>query len=104
LFEWLENNGYKLTVYEIYYKQIFVALLSDYCHFIYEALRTSKRGKLTVTYSLLRKPLKENLFYFEWLLADPREFITNFDSGLIHTIELSKYVPKEKKIEIKKIL
>jgi hypothetical protein len=100
LFEWLENNGYKLTVYEIYYKQIFVALLSDYCHFIFEALRASKRGKLSVTYSLLRKPLKENLFYFEWLLAYPREFISNFDSGAIQTLELSRNVNKEKKIDI----
>jgi len=77
---WIENSDKKADLYVFYYKQIVSALLSDMLHFVYEALRCSEKGKLTVTYALLRKPLKENLFYLEWLLADPVEMLRRFDS------------------------
>jgi hypothetical protein len=78
--DWLEGSDKKADLYFFYYKQIVAALLSDMLHFVYEALRCSEKGKLTVTYALLRKPLKENLFYLEWLLADPGEMLKSFDS------------------------
>lgn len=74
LAEWMETNGYAAEFYETNRRQIIVALLSDFCHFIYEALECSRKGKLTVSFALLRKPLKENLFYFEWLLADSVDY------------------------------
>jgi hypothetical protein len=78
LLDWLENNGYEDVVYELTYRQLCVALLSDLCHFVYEALDCSKKEKLTVTYALLRKPFKENLFYLEWLLTDSGDFLQKF--------------------------
>ena len=89
LFDWLENNGYEHIVYEITYRQLCVALLSDLCHFVYEALNCSKKSKLTVTYALLRKPLKENLFYLEWLLADPEGFLQKFHLDGVQSMILS---------------
>jgi len=77
--KWLEENGYKSSVLVMYYKQLCAALLSDFLHFIYESLQCSAKGKLTVAYALLRKPLKENLFYMEWLLARPEEFLKRFE-------------------------
>lgn len=76
---WLEKNGYKEEVLILYYKQLCAALLSDFLHFIYESLKCSRKGKLTVAYALLRKPLKENLFYMEWLLARPGDFLERFE-------------------------
>jgi len=76
---WLERNGYKSEVVVLYYKQLCAALLSDFLHFIYESLKCSQKGKLTVAYALLRKPLKENLFYMEWLLARPGDFLKRFE-------------------------
>lgn len=80
LISWLEENGYKKDVVGLYYKQLFAALLSDFLHFIYESLQCSSKGKLTVAYALLRKPLKENLFYMEWLLARPGDFLDRFEA------------------------
>ena len=86
--EWLEGNGYKTDVVVLYYKQLCAALLSDFLHFIYESLKCSRKGKLTVAYALLRKPLKENLFYMEWLLARPGEFLERFEEENPHRFKL----------------
>lgn len=98
MMEWLLNNR-KLDCYEVSYKQIILATLADFTHFVYEALRCSQKGKLTVTYSLLRKPLKDNLLIFEWLLADPKDFLEKFHFGDIKDFDPSK-VSKERKLEI----
>jgi len=91
LLDWLENNGYENIVYNITYRQICGALLSDLCHFVYEALDCSKKVKLTVTYALLRKPFKENLFYLEWLLTDPEGFLQKFHLDGIKSLILSGF-------------
>jgi len=76
--DWLQQSGYEGVLAELVYRQLLVALLADACHFIYEALNCSRKGKTAVTYALLRKPLRENLFYLEWLLVDPKDLIGRF--------------------------
>lgn len=104
LAEWMEQNGYEAEFREVTQRQICVALLSDFSHFIYEALSCSQKGKLTVTFALLRKPLKENLFYFEWLLADPPDFIKRFHEPILSNKERPLPLPteltKSRRIEI----
>ena len=78
LFEWLEENGYSEVIGRMYLRRVFPGLLSDFLHFVFEALSCSRKSKLAVTYALLRKPFRENLTYMEWLLADP--------SGLLNTL------------------
>jgi len=100
LWIWLENNGYEDIVYHLTCRQICVALLSDLCHFVYEALECSSKGKLTVTYALLRKPFKDNLFYLEWLLAKPQDFFQRFHFNDIRNLAISgsrSITPKKKK-------
>ncbi|GAH08133.1 unnamed protein product, partial [marine sediment metagenome] len=96
---WLEENGYEDIVMESFYRQIIVATLSDFCHFVYEGLKCSEKGKTTVAFALFRKPFKENLLFFEWLLGDPVEFMKVF-----YTKETSRYtidkILKEEKIQI----
>lgn len=79
LFKWLSDNGHRSVILDMYYRQITAALLADMLHFLYESLRCSAKGKLTVSFALLRKPLKENLFYLEWLLADPDDMLSAFE-------------------------
>lgn len=85
---WLEKNDYKEEVLTLYYKQLCAALLSDFLHFMYESLKCSRKGKLTVAFALLRKPLKENLFYMEWLLARPDDFLERFEKENPHRFKL----------------
>ncbi|MBY0160201.1 hypothetical protein H0178_31260 [Cytobacillus firmus] len=99
LWEWLLANGYENITRELLQKQIYFALLSDFCHFLYEALTCSERGKLTVCFTLLRKPFKDNLLLLEWLLADPNDFIEKFTSDNSDNFAPDK-IPVEKKLEI----
>lgn len=79
--DWLEANGYSQHIHGVISRHVIAALLSDFCHFVFEALSCSRKSKLTVAYSLLRKPFKDNLFYLEWLLAEPTVFINTFQHG-----------------------
>jgi hypothetical protein len=96
---WLRENGYEDILREYSQKQVFIATLSDFCHYIYTSLKSSEKGKLSVAYELIRKPLKENLLFLEWLLADPEEFSDNFNEGKVLDLAVSK-ISKEKKIKI----
>ncbi|HUA68409.1 MAG TPA: hypothetical protein VMA13_07650 [Candidatus Saccharimonadales bacterium] len=100
LVTWLETHGYKNKVRELFYKQICAALLSDFLHFIYEALQCSKKGKLTVAYALLRKPLKDNLFFLEWLLARPAEFLQRFERQNPNGFRLPSKAKEQEQIAI----
>lgn len=74
IYEWLDNNEYHDVALSQFTSHVFFSLLKDFCYYIYESISCSKRGKVTVAYSLLRKPLRDNLLYLEWLLADNEEF------------------------------
>ena len=78
LFDWLEVHDYPEVVGQMAFRACVNALLGDSCHFLYEALRCSEKGKLTVCFTLLRKPLRENLLYLEYLLYDPNRFVRTF--------------------------
>ena len=70
--DWLKANGYGPDLMEATYRHVLLALLSDFCHFVLEALSCSRKGKLAVAYSLLRKPLQGQSYLPRMgLLADP---------------------------------
>lgn len=74
LIEGLEEIGQEDKAKEIVSNRVTVALFSDLLHFVYEALRTLEKRKFTVTFALLRKPLRENLMFATWLYASPNNF------------------------------
>lgn len=74
IFEWFELTGRKSEHVETLRRTVFQALLSDYLHFIYEALACSRKEKLAVSFALLRKPIQENLLLFEIMASDINDF------------------------------
>jgi hypothetical protein len=96
---WLEQRGYIDEVRELTRKQICAALLADFLHFIDEALECSVKGRLTVAFALLRKPLKENLLYLEWIVADPEDFFRRFEDDS-HSLAIGKPLSVEKRLAI----
>lgn len=76
--DWIEAEGKSTLMAEVLLKAIVPALLSDFCHFMYESLSCSRKGKLGVAFALLRKPLRENLHYLEWIVARPDDFLNTF--------------------------
>lgn len=80
IIDFLISKGYNKEVDEMIRKQIFDAVLCDFLHFLYTALDTSEKGKLSVSFTLLRKPFKDNLLILEWILGDPNSFFKKFKS------------------------
>lgn len=77
IFEWLDKfRGIEERV-AVLVTTIFPAVLGDMLHCFYEALETSRKGKLTISYMLLRKPLQESLFVLETIVADREGFAKN---------------------------
>lgn len=99
---WLEKNNKREIAIHLFRAHTFFSLLSDFCSFIYESISCSGRKQITVAYSLLRKPIRDNLIYFEWLLAYPEEFfekIQNSNSEEYDLFDWKKF-DENKKIEI----
>jgi hypothetical protein len=93
---WLENHGYRDELERMILKSLYPALLADLCQFVVEALDCSESARLTITYALLRKPLRDDLFYLEWLLADPRSFINTFYEKNPSEFSLDKMLREDK--------
>lgn len=87
---------------DLFFKQVFVAVLSDFCQFIHHALRASEKGWLTVSYALLRKPFQENLLVLEWLLSEPEDFLEVFREREIKDYAPSGRIDGDRKKEIAK--
>lgn len=89
LWRWLQTNGYEHVCEEHSHRELIFALLADMCQFIYEGLKCSEKGKLSVAFSNFRKPIQDNLYYLEWILADWSGFFEAFRKGPCH-LDISK--------------
>jgi hypothetical protein len=76
--QWLEEHDYADVIGELLMKQFVFALIEDFVHFLYEALRSCAEGRTVVTWALLRKPFTDALSQLEWIVADPDEFLTSY--------------------------
>jgi len=97
LIEFLKNNQFDSLYQRHLLGHLVIALTSDFCHFIYEALTAFEKRKFAVGYSLLRKPLKENLLFLCWILGNRHDFITRFEKNNYQTLN---HLSKEKQTEI----
>ncbi|EMJ90555.1 hypothetical protein [Leptospira alstonii] len=88
-FRFLEERDKKDELYELITKLSYHSLLSDMLHFIYESLKCSEKGKLTVAYAILRKPFKESLFYLEMLATNHIDFYERLKSEDPNELNLS---------------
>ena len=79
--EALRKCGYDDISKKVILNTISVAMISDYLHHIYEALRCLEKRKFIVGINLLRKPLKENLLYLAWMLGKCEDFYEKFTKG-----------------------
>ena len=100
LLEWLKNNGHKDEMYEINRRHILCSLVTDYCHYMLESFVCASKMKPAVAYALLRKPLRDNLAYIEWLRVNPTEMIDKLLYADPNEYVLSK---EQKKQHIEKI-
>jgi len=74
VFEWLEKNRRFDDRARVLKTLVLPAVLSDMLHCIYEALESSRKGKLNISYMLIRKPIQESLFLLESIILDEVAF------------------------------
>jgi len=77
IFNYLDENKRYEDRTKILIASILPALLSDMIHCIYETLETSRKGKLNISYMLIRKPIQENLYVLESMLLNEVDFANN---------------------------
>ena len=73
-FQWLDLHRTPEERASVLVTTMFPAILSDMLHCIYEALESSRKAKLNVSYMLLRKPIQESLYVLEAAIADRGDF------------------------------
>lgn len=81
VFAWLKATAREDDAAQLIRRTVFQALLSDFLHFVYEALSCSRKAKLAVSYALLRKPLQEHLALFEAMAIDLKAFAELLESN-----------------------
>lgn len=97
--DWLTQNKLDDKVITVLTKHIALSVVSDFVNFVYESLNCAKKGKMTVAYSLLRKPFTDELLILEQLLSDGKDFIQK----IFHDGAPEKYDPSSRKIKNNKI-
>ncbi|KAB7726476.1 hypothetical protein F5984_24470 [Rudanella paleaurantiibacter] len=98
--DFMKANGQHIELAEILTKHITLSVLSDFANFMYESLSCAQRGKMTVAYALLRKPLTDELVIFERLLTNPAEFIQLY----FHVGNPKGYDPSEPNLNRQQII
>jgi len=74
-----------------------LALISDGLQFVCEALFSYEKGKIAVSLNLLRKPMKENLLYLEWIIGNDKEFFQAFSSLDRLEMNIGRIRPEKRK-------
>lgn len=100
--DWMDTHGYKTQLNKMLLKTLYPALLADLYQFVTEALDCSEKGWLTISYALLRKPFRDNLFYLEWLLSEPEIFTNTFYKQDPEEFSLEKMLSESRVLEIVK--
>ncbi|MGB3152013.1 MAG: hypothetical protein WBB27_15255, partial [Maribacter sp.] len=98
--DWLKTNGLNDEIRQVLVKHVTMSVLADFVNFIFESLSCAMRGKMSVAYALLRKPLTDELLIFEQILDNDEDFINRF----FHDGEPSNYDPRARNIDKRKII
>lgn len=102
--EYWRKNGYGEFLNKCTYKMFFLSILSDYLSYTYEANSNAAKYKINIAYSLLRKPLKDNLYFLERLESEKIEFIEDFLDSPIETFDTGAIPLEDKKKLLKKVI
>lgn len=84
ILNWLEENNKpferSLTIRTV----ILPHLLSDMLNFLYESIRFAEQGKMSLAYTLLRKPIQEHLYLLEAMAIDEDFFVEKFSEDPLY--------------------
>lgn len=95
--EYWRLNGYRKEINKMYYQHMFFSIWADFLDYTYEANMAASKVKASIAYSLLRKPLKDNLYFLEVLENNGIQFMDDFLERPIEEFSIDKIDSEEKR-------
>jgi len=74
----LRDNAFNHEYRHHLLSNLSLALIADMLRYLHQSLHALADGNLSVGLTLLRKPIKENLLFLAWILADEDGFLGRF--------------------------
>ena len=96
---YFRNHGYAKIINKSLYKHIIFSLVVDYNNYIFDAINCALRYHFGTAYTLLRKPLKDDLLLLEMIYVKGYKFIPEFLNKPIKNFSIDK-ISKEDKMKI----
>ncbi len=96
---YFRDHGYANVINKSLYKHIIFSLISDYSIYMYDALECAKRSHYGTAFTLLRKPLKDDLLLIEMFYTKGYRMVHKFLNEPIDNIAIDK-ISREEKIKI----
>ncbi|EHU8078558.1 hypothetical protein KZN62_003574 [Vibrio cholerae] len=75
ILDWLEKNEKFAHRNLVIRTVVLPAVLSDMLHCFFEALKSAQKGKMAVSFMLLRKPIQESLYLLEAMAISEVDFV-----------------------------
>lgn len=98
LFEELVKRKDLVISEQVLIPHIYFSLLRDLDYYLFESLSCIERGKVTVAFSLARKPFQDNLLYLSWILVQPQDFLEKVQYGSPKEYDVSEIKGNRKTI------
>lgn len=95
--EYFRTHGYALQINKGYYKHFVFSVLSDYVSYVYDAILCAAEMHPNQAYTLLRKPLKDNLLLLELAFTGKNRFISQFLNKEIGKFAIDRISVEEKR-------
>lgn len=100
---YFRTHGYSKEINTMYYRKILFCLLADYLEYVSNSIECASRKQMGACYSLLRKPLKDNLLFIEFLALQRHWFVGRFFNKDISEYRVEGISEKTKKRLIREV-
>lgn len=99
---YFREHGYANVINKTLYKHMIFSLVSDYNIYMYDAIECASKQHFGTSFTLLRKPLKDDLLLIEMLYVKGYRFIPKFLKQSVKQFAIDKIKPDEKKKILRK--
>ncbi|WP_143221430.1 hypothetical protein [Acetobacter syzygii] len=82
ILDWMKENGLDSERAMTICLTVLPAVMRDMLNCIFESLEMARKGKMSLAFMLIRKPIQENLFLIEEIIISPQSFVENFENNL----------------------
>lgn len=79
ILDWMKENNLDSERSITISLTVLRAVMEDMLSYIFESLEMARKGKMSLAFSLIRKPIQENLFIIEEIILSPDDFVTKYE-------------------------